>query len=121
VVFGEAGVGEAGPDRVVEVELVAVPVGDDGVVGDGGVVPGGDVAGGRQWRAGQPDGERDLSALAMFAEELKLAGASPSQGVAEVDWISAPLDVAQQLDLDERSPVIVRRRVYGFRYETDMR
>ena len=39
-------------------------------------------------------------------------GQSPRQDVTEVARISAPPDVAQQLDLDEGSPVIVRRRVF---------
>ena len=39
-------------------------------------------------------------------------GMSPRQAITEVARISAPADVAQQLDLDEGSPVIVRRRVF---------
>ena len=39
-------------------------------------------------------------------------GMSPRQDITEVARISAPPDVAQQLDLDEESPVIVRRRVF---------
>jgi GntR family transcriptional regulator len=39
-------------------------------------------------------------------------GMSPRQDITEVSRISAPADVAQQLDLDEDSPVVVRRRVF---------
>ena len=39
-------------------------------------------------------------------------GMSPRQDITEVARISAPPDVAQQLDIDEGSPVIVRRRVF---------
>ena len=39
-------------------------------------------------------------------------GMSPRQAITEVARISAPADVAQQLDLDQGSPVIVRRRVF---------
>jgi GntR family transcriptional regulator len=39
-------------------------------------------------------------------------GMSPRQDITEVARISAPPDVAQQLDLDHDSPVIVRRRVF---------
>jgi hypothetical protein len=57
----EAGVGEAGPDGQVQVELVAQPVRDDGVGGDVGVVAVSQVAvaagqrraGGMGWPSGR--------------------------------------------------------------------
>jgi GntR family transcriptional regulator len=39
-------------------------------------------------------------------------GMSPRQDITEAGCISAPPDVAQQLDLDEGSPVVVRRRIF---------
>jgi GntR family transcriptional regulator len=39
-------------------------------------------------------------------------GQSPRQDITEVAQVGAPPDVAQKLDLNEGSPVIVRRRIF---------
>jgi GntR family transcriptional regulator len=47
-----------------------------------------------------------------FNAQVLEQGQSPRQEITEVGTVSAPPDVAQKLDLDEGSPVVVRRRVF---------
>lgn len=48
-----------------------------------------------------------------FNAQVLEQGQSPRQDITEVATVSAPADIAQKLDLDEGSPVVVRRRVFN--------
>ena len=48
-----------------------------------------------------------------FNAQVLEQGQSPRQDITEVVTVSAPADIAQKLDLDEGSPVVVRRRVFN--------
>lgn len=47
-----------------------------------------------------------------FNAQVLEQGHAPRQDITEVASVAAPPDIAQKLDLDEGSPVVVRRRVF---------
>src|SRR6185312_3552520 len=88
-----AGVGEAGPDGVVQVQPLAVPGRDDRVRGDVRVVGGAD----RAVRLGQGRAGRQRGAVRVVEREVCAAGAGGDGVAAVVDHLVVPGAQADQV------------------------